>query len=59
MCRIASVLRFAARWRALYASLQIEDTLAGHPMAMAFPAQKHGFLDRGQRTQLSSSLVGR
>ena len=30
MCRPASVLRFAARWRALYAALQMGDTLAGH-----------------------------
>ena len=45
VCRPASVLRFAARWRALYAALQMEDTLAGHPLAMAFPAQKPGFLE--------------
>ena len=39
VCRPASVLvRVAARWRALYAALQMEDTLAGHPLAMAFPA---------------------
>ena len=50
VCRPASVLRFAARWRAPYAALQMEDTLAGHPLAMAFPAQKPGFLEAKRRS---------
>ena len=52
VCRPASVLRFAARWSSLYAALQMEDTLAGHPLAMAFLAQKPGFLEaKGRRSR--------
>ena len=50
VCRPAFVLRFAARWRALYAALQMEDTLASHPLAMAFPAQKPGYLEAKGRS---------
>ena len=57
MCRHASVIRFAARWRALYAALQMEDTLAGHPLAMAFPAQKPGFLEAKGRSSRHRWLV--
>ena len=57
VCRPASVLRFAARWRALYAALQMEDTLAGHPLAMAFPAQKPGFLEAKSRSSRHRWLV--
>ena len=57
VCRPASVLRFAARWRALYAALQMEDTLAGHPLAMAFPAQKPGFLEARRRSSRHRWLV--
>ena len=57
MCRPASVLRFAARGRAPYAALQMEDTLAGHPLAMAFPAQKPGFLEAKGRSSRHRWLV--
>ena len=57
LCRHASVLRFAARWRALYDALQMEDTLAGHPLAMAFPAQKPGFLEAKGRSSRHRWLV--
>ena len=57
VCRPASVLRFAARWRALYAALQMEDSLAGHPLAMAFPAQKPGFWEAKRRCSRHRWLV--
>ena len=57
MCRPTSVLHFAARWRAPYAALQMEDTLAGHPLAMAFPAQKPVFLEAKGRSSRHRWLV--